>query len=84
VLCRPRGDAKNKSSEWRIFGLSPESEDRLFVFTAKRRPESFRWTIPDNDDDLLSGMGSRGTQAQKNDDTFETLLLMVLPGDDAC
>ncbi|EJD06514.1 uncharacterized protein FOMMEDRAFT_131441 [Fomitiporia mediterranea MF3/22] len=55
--------------DWHIFG------EESFVFVGYRRPESLEWVIPDNDDDLLAGIGALGTSMPKSDDTFETLLL---------
>jgi hypothetical protein len=62
------------SHNWQRFSV----DDSMFVFTARRRTLSFSWEIPVNDHDLLLGRGARGTEAVKEDDTFETLLLMKL------
>jgi len=49
-----------------------------YIFTARRRPESFAWTVPQSDQALMSGVGACGTNVPKADDTFETLLLMAV------
>ncbi|KAH8117993.1 hypothetical protein DFH11DRAFT_1687053 [Phellopilus nigrolimitatus] len=49
-----------------------------FVFTAFRRPESCDWTVPSEDEELMTGVRVGGTETTKTDDTFETLLLMQL------
>lgn len=59
---------------WTRFGLS--FDDHTFVLTAKRRDESLTWQVPDDDRDLMDGIGTWGTETRKGDDTFETLLLM--------
>jgi hypothetical protein len=61
---------------WSRFTTSPDGHD--FVFVAKRRPESMAWSVPDDDQNLLDGVGAWGTDSRKGDDTFETLLLMSL------
>jgi len=61
---------------WQRFGTS--SIDDTFVFTGRRRLVSFSWQIPLNDHDLLLGRGTMGNNNAKEDDTFETLLLMTL------
>jgi hypothetical protein len=62
--------------DWQRFGLS--SDDAIFVFAARRRPESYTWEIPESDQELLIGRGARGNNSVKEDDTFETLLFMTL------
>ena len=64
---------------WTRFGSA--DEDNLFIFVAARRPESLAWEVPSSDSDLLAGVGARGTQTRKGDDTFEGLLLMALDTD---
>lgn len=68
---------------WRRFG-EPDSDDgdgdAMFVFVAKRKPESFEWQIPDDDKFLLEGIGTRGTGNSKGDDSFEVMLLMGMNG----
>lgn len=61
---------------WRRFGLP--SDDAIFVFVARRRPESYAWEMPTSDKELLDGRGARGDNSVKADDTFETLLFMTL------
>ena len=70
---------------WTTFGFSaPTSEngdsdeDMAFVFIAERRPASVDWMVPDDDSDLLAGMGANGNSSPKNDETFEMLLMMRL------
>ncbi|KAF8905072.1 hypothetical protein CPB84DRAFT_637208 [Gymnopilus junonius] len=67
---------KLAASEWQRFGEN--FDDTSFLFTANRRLESYNWTIPELDEDLLGGMGANGTGTRKSDDTFENLLLMGL------
>lgn len=57
---------------WHIFGTDG------FIFKGHRRTESTTWTVPDNNDDLLSGIGTRDSEMPQDDDTFETLLMMQL------
>jgi len=74
VLVREK--TEQKSGQWRCFGVDPD--DRTFLFVAHRRPDSFHWTIPLLDQDLLSGIGVKGSDLPKGDDTFENLLMMSL------
>ena len=67
-----KGDGSRQS--WTRFGLS--FDDHAFVLTAKRRDESLTWQVPDDDRNLMDGVGAWGTEVRKGDDTFETLLLM--------
>ncbi|KAI3601023.1 tumor-related protein [Moniliophthora roreri] len=67
---------KGSNSSWRRFGS--DMEGPLFVFIARRRPESHNWNVPSDDKDLLKGMGANGTLQPKESDTFESLLFMVL------
>lgn len=89
VLVRPRGRADGISGDaaasphaapdgarWARFGTG--GEDDVFVFVARRRPGSHAWVVPADDAALLAGVGARGDEARKADDTFETLLLMGL------
>lgn len=62
--------------EWRRFGS--DSEDPTFIFVASRRANSYTWLVPDDDNDLLHGVGAHGTASRKGDETFESLLLMSL------
>lgn len=68
---------------WCRFGDSDDGDgdgDAMFVFIAKRRPKSFDWHIPDDDKSLLEGVGARGTENRKEDDSFEVMLLMGMDG----
>ncbi|KAJ7170806.1 putative methyltransferase-domain-containing protein [Mycena crocata] len=67
---------KTGQATWHRFGVA--LEDPTFVFVARRRPESFQWDLPPNDEDLMHGVMAQGTPSPKGDDTFETLLLMSL------
>lgn len=67
-------------AEWQRFGAS--SDGTIFIFTARRRVESFSWRVPVGDKDLLLGKGAKGNDLVKADDTFETLLFMVLENSD--
>ncbi|KAJ3525036.1 hypothetical protein NMY22_g10740 [Coprinellus aureogranulatus] len=69
-------EEEEEGREWRRFGS--EQEDQVFVFIAKRRPESHSWTVPDDDKQLLQGVGANGTNVPKSDDTFESLLLLSM------
>lgn len=64
---------ENCSDSWRVFRT--DNEEGL-IFAARRKPESYSWTIPEDDKDLLNGVGALGTADVKNDDTFESILLM--------
>ncbi|KAH9481698.1 hypothetical protein JR316_0006225 [Psilocybe cubensis] len=64
----------NDEGDWQRFGAN--FDDTTFLFTAHRRPESWSWVVPTTDSDLLAGVGSKGTDTKKYDDTFENLLLM--------
>ncbi|KAJ4494735.1 putative methyltransferase-domain-containing protein [Lentinula edodes] len=63
-------------SSWRRFGSAFEGP--MFIFIARRRPESLEWIIPSEDNDLLAGFGAYGTMHPKVDDTFENILFMSL------
>lgn len=62
--------------------LAEEMEGPTWVLRARRRPESLVWSIPENDRDLLNGVGARENNGSQTDDTFETLLFMALQGYD--
>lgn len=67
------------SESWMPFGdIDPNTPEQTFVFVAHRRPESMSWEIPQSDQDLIDGVGARGTSLRKADDTFETLLFMAM------
>ncbi|KAI6123303.1 hypothetical protein EDD17DRAFT_1466605 [Pisolithus thermaeus] len=80
VLLDDHGLKEDVNAEsWIPFGdIDPDTPDRTFIFYAYRRPESLSWEIPQSDQDLIDGVGARGTSFSKTDDTFETLLLMVM------
>lgn len=61
-----------EEQEWHSFG--PDG----FIFVAHRRPGSINWIVPDSDTDLLAGVGALGTSTPKNDDSFESLLMMQM------
>ncbi|KAF8348927.1 putative methyltransferase-domain-containing protein [Amanita rubescens] len=46
--------ARRRQGTWSRFTPSG-SDDVVFIFIARRRPESFQWEIPTNDSDLLTG-----------------------------
>ena len=70
-----RETLRPNSDQWRCFGV--KSDDTTFLFVAHRRPESYLWTIPLLDEELLSGVGVNGSDFPKSDDTFERLLMMM-------
>ncbi|KAI0789898.1 hypothetical protein C8Q75DRAFT_806556 [Abortiporus biennis] len=57
-----------------------EDDSEIYVFTARRKPESFSntWFIPEDDEELVGGVGANGTLSKKSDETFESLLLLSL------
>ncbi|KAL5504164.1 hypothetical protein ACEPAH_8237 [Sanghuangporus vaninii] len=57
---------------WHVFG--PEG----FLFVGVRRPQSFKWNVPESDSDLLAGIGAQNSDEPQSDDTFETLLMMQM------
>lgn len=69
---RARPEDNNNGWEW--FDVGEDGE--VFLFVARRKPESFSWTLPEDDVGLLEGVGAGGTQERKSDDGFELLLLM--------
>ena len=71
VLMRTRSE---NDSTWRRFDACGDGEVLLFV--ARRRSESFSWTVPEDDVALLDGVGAWGTEERKTDDGFELFLLM--------
>ena len=72
VLVRAR--SKDDDSRWERFDSGGDGE--IFLFVARRRAESFSWTVPEDDVPLLEGVGAWGTDERKGDDQFEVLLLM--------
>ncbi|KAI0326410.1 hypothetical protein GY45DRAFT_1328936 [Cubamyces sp. BRFM 1775] len=81
VLARRRRTNKETTVEggevapWLRFSPGDVS-DETFVFVAQRRPESLKWTVPEDDSALLSGIGAYFSESPKSDDQFEQLLLM--------
>ncbi|KAJ3935601.1 MAG: putative methyltransferase-domain-containing protein [Lentinula lateritia] len=63
-------------SSWQRFGSTFEGP--MFIFIARRRPESLEWIVPLEDSNLLAGFGAYGTMHPKVDDTFENILFMSL------
>ncbi|SCZ95023.1 BZ3500_MvSof-1268-A1-R1_Chr11-3g03551 [Microbotryum saponariae] len=53
---------------WHRFGETSEGQDQLFIFVCTRRPKTYTWDVPKEDEALMNGLGS--------DDQFETLLLL--------
>ncbi|KAF9645985.1 hypothetical protein BDM02DRAFT_379059 [Thelephora ganbajun] len=49
-----------------------------YVFVARRKSISLGWSVPDDDKNLLEGVGAYNDQRQKGDDAFELMLLMSL------
>jgi len=58
--------------EWARYNASSST----YIFLARRKGVSLDWNVPDDDNDLLEGVGANGNQRQKGDDTFELMLLM--------
>lgn len=73
-------DGRNTSAEWRRFGASFGGD--MLVFVAHRRVESLLWDLPDDDEELLGGVGAWGSGSRKGDGAFESLLLMSVDIDD--
>jgi hypothetical protein len=69
----------SQAEDWSRFGAA--WDEPMFVFVGRRRPESRAWTVPYDNRELLDGIGARGTNTRKGDDTFETLLFMALQED---
>lgn len=66
-----QADLAPPPEEWERFGLG---EDEIFVFVCHRRPSTYGWIVPDDDEELMRG--SVGADAA--DDQFERLLLGAL------
>jgi len=79
VLVRSKA-SETAPESWARF--CPGQQDDMFIFVARRRPDSWNWAVPQTDQDLMSGVGAKGSQSRKGDDTFETLLMMGLDGGD--
>ena len=52
------------------------SPSSTYLFTARRKPTSHSWSVPESDIDLLKGVGANGNDLRKGDDGFEIMLLM--------
>ncbi|KAF5391539.1 hypothetical protein D9757_002498 [Collybiopsis confluens] len=63
-------------TSWERFGSAFEGP--IFIFVARRRPESLTWSAPQNDGQLLAGFGAHGSMQPKADEQFETLLFMSM------
>jgi hypothetical protein len=55
-----------------------DAPSSTYIFVAHRRNISIDWSVPEDDKDLLEGVGARGDQRRKGDDTFDLMLLMSL------
>ncbi|EMD33888.1 hypothetical protein CERSUDRAFT_159157 [Gelatoporia subvermispora B] len=75
VLARPKTDVSEPHSAWSRFVPVP-SDQETYVLVAYRRPESLAWTVPEDDQELLAGVGAWGTLVGKTDDKFEEMLLL--------
>ena len=53
-----------------------------YIFIARRKNGSLGWTVPEDDKDLLEGVGAHDNQRREGDDTFELILLMDLADDE--
>jgi hypothetical protein len=62
-------DKSALAAHWERFGS--RGDGTIFIFVATRKPESLAQTVP-NDVELMGG----------SDDTFETMLLMNMSGED--
>ncbi|KAI0833609.1 hypothetical protein BC628DRAFT_1308409 [Trametes gibbosa] len=71
------GDDEVHAEMWSRFRPGHDS-DETFVLVATRRPESLWWRVPNDDQQLLVGVGASGSDLPKSDDQFEQLLLMGL------
>lgn len=49
-----------------------------YIFVAHRRSISLGWDVPEDDKDLIEGVGAYGDQRTKGDDAFDLMLLMSL------
>ena len=71
----PAADYTSNTGHW--IRYSPgDLSDETFVFVATRRPESMCWRIPQDDGELLAGVGAYNSNQPRSDDQFEQLLLM--------
>ncbi|KAF8607306.1 hypothetical protein BDV93DRAFT_468036 [Ceratobasidium sp. AG-I] len=74
VLARQTENDRKVTNEWDRFGRTSD----IYIFVAKRRPESFRWDVPTQDSQLMNGYGPTPPTL---DDTFESLLLLGIAED---
>ncbi|ORY84729.1 putative methyltransferase-domain-containing protein [Leucosporidium creatinivorum] len=61
--------------EWARFGTG--DEDELFIFVCERRPSTYDWDVPEQDEQLMQGLPGQDGE----DDQFEQLLLGGLEWD---
>ncbi|KAF9068963.1 putative methyltransferase-domain-containing protein [Rhodocollybia butyracea] len=73
LVCETTAD---KSAPRERFGSTFEGP--MFIFIARRRPESLGWTVPRRDEYLLAGFGAYGKMQPRADETFESLLFMSM------
>ncbi len=76
ILVRHTLESNQNEWLWERFGA--DFDDLTFIFVAHRRLESYHWRVPVLDEDLITGVGACGTDLRKNDDTFESLLVMLM------
>ncbi|QRW13482.1 hypothetical protein RhiLY_12481 [Ceratobasidium sp. AG-Ba] len=74
VLTRHLGTEEAKTA-WGRFGTANDTH----VFVASRRPESYMWSVPTENSQLMNGFGP---SPPRLDDTFESLLLLGIDTDD--
>ncbi|QRV98934.1 hypothetical protein RhiJN_26953 [Ceratobasidium sp. AG-Ba] len=74
VLAR-RLESEGAGTAWGRFGAANDTH----VFVANRRPESYMWSVPTEDSQLMNGFGP---SPPRLDDTFESLLLLEIDTDD--
>ena len=65
---------EDPEAEWARY----DAPSSTYIFVAHRKSISIGWSVPEDDKDLLGGVGADGDQRQKGDDTFELMLLMNL------
>jgi len=76
----PRNIRSNEDSQpsWARYH-APSS---TYIFIAHRRTASLDWNVPEDDGDLLGGVGAHGDQRRKGDDAFDLMLLMSMVDDE--
>lgn len=74
MLARENRDGGEENNEWDRFGHTSD----IYIFVARRRPESFLWEVPGLDSQLMNGYGP--TPPTLND-TFESLLMLSIAED---